>query len=235
MDSFSGSCRFFKIAFGWALSAQAAKSPLWRTTGACAWLAASCLSIGCPLSDEFFLEQSPRDASTVTTGAGGFEAGTDPGGGDARGADAKISDAAAMEAALPMIELARSKSVLASTEQTSRANLAPLGNDGDPSTRWSASEALTPSWWRVDLGAAHHLSRVEIDWEFARPYGYLIEVSGDDIGYSTVVNRSASTDSRQNQSADIDVNARYVRITVTALTVSPITWPSFWELRVLGQ
>lgn len=176
----------------------------------------------------------------MTTGAGGFEAGPDSSSedgsrGDARTADAKISEAAAMEAAPPTVELAHSKSVVASTEQTSKGNLAPLGNDGDPNTRWSASEALTPSWWRVDLGAAHHLSRVEIDWEFARSYGYLIEVSGDDIGYTTVVNRSASTDSSQNQSADIDVNARYVRITVTALTASPITWPSFWEVRVFGS
>jgi len=146
-----------------------------------------------------------------------------------------MNEAAAMEAAPPAVELAHNKNVAASTEQASKGNLAPLGNDGDPNTRWSASEAFIPSWWRVDLGAAHHLSRVEIDWEFARVYGYLIEVSSDDIGYTTVVDRSASTDSRQNQSADIDVNARYVRITVTALTASPITWASFWELRVFGQ
>jgi hypothetical protein len=226
MESSSGSCRFFEVAAGRA------------TANALVWLAATCLLVGCPLHDEFFIEPSSRDAATETSG--GFEAGTDSSGGDssrgdARIADATMSEAAAMEAAPPAVELAHNKNVAASTEQTSKGNLAPLGNDGDPSTRWSASEALIPSWWRVDLGAAHHLSRVEIDWEFARSYGYLIEVSGDDIGYTTVVDRSASTDPRQNQSADIDVTARYVRITVTALTASPITWPSFWELRVFGQ
>src|SRR5215471_13749139 len=200
MECSSGSHRFFEVAAGRA------------TAKACAWLAASCLLVGCPLHDEFFIEPSSSDAATETSG--GFEAGTDSSRGDARIADATMNEAAAMEAAPPVVELAHNKNVSASTEQTSKGNLAPLGNDGDPSTRWSASEAFIPSWWRVDLGGPHHLSRVEIDWEFARSYGYLIEVSGDDIGYTTVVDRSASTDSRQNQSADIDVNARYVRLTV---------------------
>ncbi|HEY3593872.1 MAG TPA: discoidin domain-containing protein, partial [Polyangiaceae bacterium] len=98
---------------------------------------------------------------------------------------------AAKEAGPPVIELASGKPATASSEQTSKGNLAGLGNDGIPTTRWSAADATTPKWWRVDLGAAHHISRVEIDWEFPRPYGYLIEVSTNDTTYATLVDRSA--------------------------------------------
>ena len=30
--------------------------------------------------------------------------------------------------------------------------------------RWAASGATFPQWWRVDLGAAHNLSQVTINW-----------------------------------------------------------------------
>src|SRR5215471_7038504 len=98
MECSSGSHRFFEVAAGRA------------TAKACAWLAASCLQVGCPLHDEFFIEPSSSDAATETTG--GFEAGMDSSRGDARIADA--SEASAMEAAPPTVELAHSKNVAAS-------------------------------------------------------------------------------------------------------------------------
>jgi alpha-L-fucosidase len=132
------------------------------------------------------------------------------------------------------VELAQGKSAAASTEQTTRGNLAPLGNDGNRATRWSASGAETPNWWRVDLGQTYRLSRVEIDWEYARAYGYRIEVSDDNANYITVVDRSNSMDATRNQTTDVNASARYVQITVTTLPVYPITWASFWEVRVFG-
>jgi len=133
------------------------------------------------------------------------------------------------------IELAQGKSAMASSEQTSRGNTASLANDGDGATRWSASSAGTPAWWRVDLGAVHRVTRVEVDWEFARPYGYRVEISSDDVQYAPLVDRSTSADATQSQFADVTTSCRYVRITVTQVTASPISWPSFWEVRVFGN
>jgi hypothetical protein len=208
---------------------------------------------GCPLSDDYLVDPNlGAGGTTDPSGTGGSSpnggaAGTDP------RADATIADANAGDPGPPgpkpdtgptpkeggpmpvMMELAQNKSATASSEQTSKGNLAGLGNDGDSTTRWSAADGMTPKWWRVDLGAPHHISRVEIDWEFARPYGYLIEVSPNDMMYTTLVDRSTSTDATQNQSADVNAMARYVRITVTSVTALPISWPSFFEVRVFGM
>jgi hypothetical protein len=202
---------------------------------------------GCPLNDAYFIEANASEAGPTGgaggvggAGAGGIGGAGGVGGAGAPGADAR-SDArldatsdAVDEDGPQSIELAQNKPAIASSEQTSRGNLAPRGNDGSAFTRWSAAGPETPTWWRVDLGAPHWLSRIEIDWEFARPYGYLIEISDDDVTYVTAVDRSLSSDATQNQSAVMSISARYVRVTVTAVIAFPITYPGFWEVRVFG-
>lgn len=170
-------------------------------------------------------------------GAGG-DADADANGGAAggNGGAGSIAGSVGVEAGFdvgaPRINLALNKSATASSEQTSKGNLAPLGNDGDPNSRWSSADALTPKWWRVDLGTMRRISRVEIDWEFARVYGYLIEVSNDDLRYFPIVDRSNNADPTQSQGANVNATARYVRITITSVVSSPVTWASFWEIRV---
>jgi alpha-L-fucosidase len=209
---------------------------------------------GCPLSDNYLIDPAMGSGGTTDllgsggaggtavndASTGGFSAGgatTDSSTNDmGPGPKPKEKDAATDAPAGPTtVELAFNKSATASSEQTSKGNLAPLGNDGDPGTRWSAADAITPKWWRVDLGATHRISRVEIDWEFARPYGYLIEVSPNDTMYTTLVDRSANGDPTQSQAADVNAMGRYVRITVTSVTAIPISWASFWEVRVYGM
>jgi hypothetical protein len=209
----------------------------WNAGGA--WVLLSPWSFtGCPLSDSYSIEPNSSeagpegiDAAVVGEAGAPFSDAKDA----APGGDAKDEASGAADAQMQQpVELARNKSATASSEQTSRGNLAPLGNDGSASTRWSASGPETPIWWRVDLGATHRLARVEIDWEFARTYGYLIEISNDDVAYVTAIDRSASADTAQSQSASVNSSARYLRITVTAVTSVPISWASFWEVRVFG-
>jgi hypothetical protein len=210
----------------------------------------------CPLSDNYVIDSSSTAVGGGGTGAGGGGTGGAPmgtGGGTGGapmgtgGTRPMMMDAMMpkpmmdagpkpmMDAAGPApMELGRGKSAIASSEQTSKGNLAPLGNDGDSSTRWSAADAMTPKWWRVDLGAPHRISRVEIDWEFPRVYGYTIDVSSNDTVYTTVVDRSTNSDPTQNQGADVDANGRYVRVTITSVVSLPITWASFYEVRVFG-
>jgi hypothetical protein len=241
----------------------------------CAVLAWCWLLPGCPLADDYYIDESSTETGTggtITAGGGtgtgdtltpgeGMGAGGTYTAGGAMGAGGTYTTGGVLSAGGTLtaeggmatggthaaggqaglagfagvpVELAQGKSVTASSEETSRGNLALLGNDGNPSTRWSASDGTIPAWWRVDLGLTYRLSRVEIDWEFARRYGYRIEVSDDDLNYVTVVDRSNNVDAAQKQTVNLNTSARFVKITVTWLTPFPASWASFWEVRVYG-
>ena len=107
-----------------------------------------------------------------------------------------------------------------------------------------------PVWWQLDLGAAHPLSRIEIEWEYPGQalgyvYGYTVSVSDDASQFpaTPVIDEraNASTDKTQTGRFSIGTRGRYVRITVTSLPPdsndSPPfeTWASMYEVRVFGQ
>jgi alpha-L-fucosidase len=166
----------------------------------------------------------PTGGSLGTTGgasSGGTSTGGTSTGGKATGGSG------------PVVELAKGKPTTAKTVQA--ANPASNGNDGVDTTRFCAANGNTGNWWRVDLGAVHALTRVEVMWEFARQYNYLVEISSDDESYTTVVDRSTTTDSAQTQTLPFSATARYVRITATALPTTPPTWMSFFEVKVYGM
>ncbi|MFD6981403.1 discoidin domain-containing protein, partial [Streptomyces sp. NPDC059956] len=39
--------------------------------------------------------------------------------------------------------------------------------DANAATRWASAEGVDPQWIRIDLGAAHTISRVKLNWEAA--------------------------------------------------------------------
>jgi hypothetical protein len=122
------------------------------------------------------------------------------------------------------------------TASTQQSGYAPAsGNDGDSATRWCASSATFPQWWRVDLGAIHSLNDFRISFEYPdRNYYFDIETSADDAVYTRQVSTSGSA-APQSGSFPAGVSARYVRITITNADagVSP-TWASFFEFVVTG-
>jgi hypothetical protein len=68
-------------------------------------------------------------------------------------------------------------------------------------------------------------------WEFdGKMYGYIIEVSADNVYWNTVVDKRNNTNTSQTQQDIFNANARYVRITVTQLSSG--CWASFWEFKV---
>jgi len=70
-------------------------------------------------------------------------------------------------------------------------------------------------------------------WEFnGRTYQYRIEVSTDNVSWTTVINNTTTS---QTQPDSFTATARYVRITVTGVQISPETWASFYEFRVFGN
>jgi hypothetical protein len=138
-------------------------------------------------------------------------------------------------------ELAVGKPTSAFTQQP--ANPSASGNDGQSATRWSATTAALPQWWRVDLGASHTLTQVSVQFEFPdRKYTYTVETSADDSLYTTQAGVADGVGAVQVVPLPSHVSARYVRITCTSTVpgVDPVsgaarpTWMSFWELSVLG-
>jgi hypothetical protein len=128
--------------------------------------------------------------------------------------------------------LSQGKTATASTYQAQ--NTPAKGNDGSASTRWAASSATYPQWWKVDLGAGYNLTRVDIAWYSSsnRAYKYKIEVSNDDSTYTTVVDKTGNT-TYGDTSDSFTASGRYVRITVTACSAGG-AFASFSECKVYG-
>ncbi len=131
--------------------------------------------------------------------------------------------------------LSQGEPATASNSQSGHAPAA--GNDGDSGTRWSSSSSSYPQWWRVDLGASHTLHTVIVDWlnPTSRAYDYTIDVSPDDVNYTTVVNTGTSRVSGKiygDTTNSISVSDRYLRVTVTGASGGNA---SFYECQVLGQ
>ncbi len=127
--------------------------------------------------------------------------------------------------------LSQGKPVTASTFQA--GNTPANGNDGNFTTRWAATNAIFPQWWRVDLGATHSLQSVSNYWYNAssRYYQYQIQVSNDDTNYTTVVNKTNNV-TMGNTSDAFSATNRYVRIYVTGASAG---FASFYESQTFGH
>jgi endoglucanase Acf2 len=127
--------------------------------------------------------------------------------------------------------LSQGKTATASSFQA--GNEVAKGNDGSLTTRWAASGATFPQWWKVDLGASYSLSRVDINWynSATRSFKYKIEVSTDNVTFTTVVDKTGNT-ATGDTSDSFSATGRYVRITVTGASAG---WASAYEFKVYGN
>jgi glucosylceramidase len=124
--------------------------------------------------------------------------------------------------------LSQGKPATASSFQA--GNEVAKGNDGSLTTRWAAGSAAFPQWWMVDLGASNSLNRVDINWysSASRSYKYKIEVSADNVTFTTVVDKTGNT-ATGDTSDSFTATSRYVRITVTGASAG---WASAYEFKV---
>jgi hypothetical protein len=123
--------------------------------------------------------------------------------------------------------------VAASSVDTNDACYPTNGNDGNLATRWAASTGSYPQWWTVDLGDKYILQSATIDWYNAasRYYQYDIQVSSDDVNYTTVVNKTGNT-TMGNTSDSFSATNRYVRVYVTGASAG---YASFYECQLFGN
>jgi beta-glucanase (GH16 family) len=129
------------------------------------------------------------------------------------------------------ILLSQGQAATASSFQA--GNEVAKGNDGSTTTRWAASGATFPQWWKVDLGASKSLSRVDINWysSATRSFKYKIEVSTDNVTFTTVVDKTGNT-ATGDTSNSFSATGRYVRITITGASAG---WASAYEFKVYGN
>jgi hypothetical protein len=128
--------------------------------------------------------------------------------------------------------LSQGKPSTASTTDSS-GNTPARASDGDGATRWSASSSAYPQWWRVDLGAAKAIERVDVAWysSSSRAYRYRIETSSDGSAFATAVDRT-SNGNVGDTSDDLTATARYLRVYLTGSSAGSA---SAYEIKVFGR
>jgi chitodextrinase len=113
-------------------------------------------------------------------------------------------------------------------------NTPGLAVDGDVSTRWAQGLGLPdPSWIQVDLGAQYGVTGAITTFEKAGGYKYRIEVSPDEVHWTTLEDHtgSATTEATNYSPAAQPINGRYLRLTITG---SSGNGGSIYELQAYG-
>jgi hypothetical protein len=104
-----------------------------------------------------------------------------------------------------------------------------LSIDGNLSTRWSLAAATEGEWYKVDLGSVGNVGRVDIKWEGAYASDYVLQVSTDNINFTTVFSTNSGTGGNKSHAFTV-AQARYVKI---LLNKGALPYPmSFWEFEV---
>jgi len=129
--------------------------------------------------------------------------------------------------------LAYQKPITASTFQDDD-KWAAAAVDGDPETRWCASDGSAPQWLQVDLGRPETLTGCRVVWEHDdAPYLYKVEGSADAKTWTRLYDGTKSTERRQSRFHPFAAsNLRYVRLTATEIADGH--WASVFEFEVFG-
>jgi len=118
--------------------------------------------------------------------------------------------------------------VAASSEQP--GNDAWRACDGDPATRWCASNASLPAWLAIDLGRPHTVGGVGVEWEQrGTTYRHRIETSLDGQAWTVAVDATDNTARGRDDHAFTAVAARFVRIVCVGTTGG---WASIREATI---
>ncbi|WP_168735667.1 carbohydrate binding domain-containing protein [Cohnella fermenti] len=120
----------------------------------------------------------------------------------------------------------------ASSDSVKTGTSASGGNDGNHRTNWTANDTNTGHWWKVDLGSNQTIHGTKVIWdENNLTHLYKVEVSTDNVNWTTAADRTASNGTAKTNNDLFNMTARYVRITVTGLTSGVAA--GFNEFRVL--
>jgi F5/8 type C domain/Putative Ig domain len=99
--------------------------------------------------------------------------------------------------------------------------------DGNTGTRWSSAFS-DPQWLEVDLGSSQSICQVGLDWETAYATGFQIQVSTDNVNWTTIY--STTTGTGGTQTLSVSGTGRYIRMYGTARATQ--YGYSLWEFQV---
>ncbi len=105
--------------------------------------------------------------------------------------------------------------------------------DNDPASRWATSSTngwVDPGWISVDLGATAQISQVVLQWDPAYARAYQIQVSGDNVNWTSIY--STTTGDGLKDVINATGTGRYVRMYGTAR--SSAYGYSLWEFSIYG-
>jgi len=113
-------------------------------------------------------------------------------------------------------------------------NYATNANDGSLTSRWAAADGTYPQWWRVDLVSTQTITKASINWYSStnRAYKYRIEISNDDVNYSTLVDNTNNTTFADTTNTFL-AGARFVRVYLTGTTAAG-GFGSFLECQIFA-
>lgn len=117
---------------------------------------------------------------------------------------------------------------------TASSGGASLAIDNNIASRWESTQGVDPQWIKVDLGELKNVSDIIIKWETAAAKDYIIEYSLDNVNWNTLISKTnmSATADRVDRIYDVNVQARYVRITGTSRTTQ--YGYSIFELQIYG-
>lgn len=135
--------------------------------------------------------------------------------------------------AAPRENVALGKSASASSTQDD-GKWAGAAIDGDPDSRWCASDGSLPQWLQVDLGRPESLTGCRVAWEAREaPYSYKVETSPDGRIWTTRVDATRAPDNDPGRPHTFGASGvRHVRLTVTGTADGQ--WASLFEFEVFG-
>ncbi|MEZ6068563.1 MAG: discoidin domain-containing protein [Planctomycetaceae bacterium] len=132
------------------------------------------------------------------------------------------------------VNLAKAAKATASSEETGKNNFAPHAVDGNPATRWCASNGSAPQWLQLDLGEAKPVRGATLKWESDQTvYKYTIEGSADGEQWTTLVDQSAQGLNGKHEFKFDAPNTRFVKVNFLGSNTGG--WGSIWEVSLHGD
>ena len=136
----------------------------------------------------------------------------------------------------PREDLARDKPAMASTFQSD--DKAPgAAFDGDPETRWCASDGSSPQWLQVDLGEPESITGFRLVWEDGEsPHPFKLEGSTDARTWRPIADQTRNPERSKEvvvRLASEVKGIRHVRLTATEADAGH--WVSLFSFEVFGS
>ena len=110
-------------------------------------------------------------------------------------------------------------------------NTPNLAVDGDDTTRWDSQWGTDPQWLYIDLGATASITSATIKWENAYAKAYRIEISNDELNWSTIHTNNNGVGG--TETLNITGTGRYVRLYCTQRALTPYGY-SLFEFQIYG-